>query len=117
MSVQQLSLGEPPEVAAALAQWPYQINSPRSGTDTPHHVPLPKRFPELLPLKPYAADDLQTGLRILTRPHALRRRHIQFNGPSSLRWMLHDIDDGGAYHAHDDAYLPQPNVIVLNPIN
>jgi hypothetical protein len=74
-------------------------------------------FPELLPRKPYAADGLHDGLRILSRPHALRRRHIQFKSPAAYRWMLHDIDQPDAYHAHRDAYVPQPNLIVINPAN
>jgi replicase family protein len=31
--------------------------------------------------------------------------------------MLHDIDVPGAYYAHDDANLPQPNLIMINPEN
>jgi hypothetical protein len=31
--------------------------------------------------------------------------------------MLHDIDRSDAYFAHEDAYLPPPNVIALNPEN
>jgi hypothetical protein len=31
--------------------------------------------------------------------------------------MLHDIDGPGAYYAHDDANVPQPNVIMVNPEN
>jgi hypothetical protein len=77
---------------------------------------LQERFAELLPRKPYGADDFP-DLRILTRPHALRRRHIQFNPPAVVRWMLHDIDDPSAYFAHRDANLPPPNIIIFNPAN
>ena len=31
--------------------------------------------------------------------------------------MPHDIDHPGAYFAHDDANVPQPNVIMVNPDN
>ena len=51
----------------------------------------PRELAELLPVRPFASDDPHCGLRILTRPHALRRRHLQFNAPFSLRWILHDI--------------------------
>ena len=114
MSAPQPNLGAPPEAAAALAPWPTQIEA-QAGEVGPS--PLRDRFAELLPNKPYAVDDLQDGLRILTRPHALRRRHLQFNAPFSLRWMLHDVDDPAAYFAHRDANLPAPNIVILNPAN
>jgi hypothetical protein len=31
--------------------------------------------------------------------------------------MPHDIDHSGAYHAHDDANLPPPNFVAINPAN
>ena len=73
--------------------------------------------PTLLPAKPYCADDLEDGLRIRSRPLALKRRHLQFNGPNAYRWLLHDIDRGDAVLAHYDACLPPPNVIMINPAN
>jgi hypothetical protein len=48
---------------------------------------------------------------------ALRRRHLQLNGPAMLTWMVHDIDQSDAYYRHRDALLPAPNVIVFNPAN
>jgi hypothetical protein len=30
---------------------------------------------------------------------------------------LHDIDQPDAYHAHRDAYVPKPNLIIINPAN
>ena len=48
---------------------------------------------------------------------ALQRRHIQLNGPASFRWMPHDIDHAGAYFAHRDANMPEPNFIAINPEN
>lgn len=39
------------------------------------------------------------------------------NGPAAFQWMIHDIDRAGAALAHKDAYLPEPNVIALNPGN
>ena len=44
-------------------------------------------------------------------------RHIQLNGPTTFRWMPHDIDHSGAYFAHRDANVPEPNVIAINPEN
>src|SRR5262249_27371981 len=76
-----------------------------------------QQFPDLIPAKPYCTDFLEDGLRIKSKAAALRHRHIQLNGPSSFRWMQHDIDRPDAYFAHRDAYLPPPNVIAINPEN
>jgi Replicase family/Primase C terminal 1 (PriCT-1) len=78
---------------------------------------LRQLFPLLLPARPYCADDLKFGLQILSRAKALEKLHIQLNGPSSFRWMCHDIDHPHAYFAHRDAIMPQPNVIAINPRN
>nr|WP_287959845.1 replication initiation protein [Filomicrobium sp.] len=74
-------------------------------------------FSDLIPKKPYCADNLDHGLQIRKKSVALQRRHLQLNGPASFQWMVHDIDRPGAYYAHDDANLPQPNVIMINPAN
>src|SRR6202521_1071164 len=81
------------------------------------HASLRQAFPDLIPAKPYCADFLEQGLCIRSRSAALRRRHIQLNGPSNFTWMPHDIDRPGAFYAHDDANVPQPNVIMVNPEN
>lgn len=78
---------------------------------------LRQDFPSLIPAKPYAADYLHDGLKILGRSQALQKRHLQMNGPSAFRWMLHDIDRPGAVLAHRDANLPPPNIIMVNPEN
>ena len=74
-------------------------------------------FPLLVPRKPYCTDDPKIGLTIRSQSAALQRRHIQLNGPHTLRWMVHDLDDPEAAFAHDDANLPEPNVITINPAN
>jgi hypothetical protein len=81
------------------------------------HASLSQAFPDLIPAKPYCADYLEEGLFIRVKSMALRRRHLQINGPSTFTWMPHDIDSAGAYYAHDDANVPQPNVIMVNPEN
>jgi replicase family protein len=80
------------------------------------HASLRQAFPDLIPAKPYCADILDDGL-FRSRSAALRRRHVQLNGPSSFTWMPHDIDRPGAFYAHDDANVPPPNVIMVNPEN
>jgi hypothetical protein len=89
----------------------------RTSTPGAATIASPAIFPDLIPAKPYCANDLQDGLRILPKSDALRRRHIQLNGPASYTWMTHDIDRPGAYFAHRDANVPEPNVIMVNPEN
>lgn len=78
---------------------------------------LRQSFPSLIPDRPYCSDELAEGLQIRAKPVALRRRHIQLNGPSSYQWMVHDIDRADAYFAHDNANLPPPNFIAINSEN
>jgi hypothetical protein len=74
-------------------------------------------FPDLLPRKPYCADRLADGLLIRDRACALKRRHIQLNHPSTVRWVVHDLDFRGAALAHDEANLPPPNILAINRKN
>jgi len=85
----------------------------------PHPQPngLRQAFSDLIPAKPYCADNLSDGLRIRKRKLALERRHIQLNGPATFRWMPHEIDHAGAYFAQRDANLPEPDFIAINPEN
>jgi len=78
---------------------------------------LRQAFPDLIPRKPYCADLLSDGLKIRGKKSALKHRHIQLNDPTIFRWMPHDIDHPGAYFAHRDANVPEPNVIAINPEN
>ena len=78
---------------------------------------LRQAFPDLIPRKPYCADLLSDGLKIRGKKSALKHRHIQLNGPTTFMWMPHDIDHSGAYFAHRDANVPEPNVIAINPEN
>lgn len=66
-------------IADDMALSPYQIIAPRVDELTVPSPTLCRAFKDLLPRKPYAADDLREGLRILPRHLALSRRHIQFN--------------------------------------
>jgi hypothetical protein len=102
---------------------PYQANSPALALeallvqDNALAVGLRQVFADLLPAKPYCANHLPGRLRILPRTVALRYRHLQFNGPGSRVWMLHDYDRPNATVAHAQAGLPEPNVMVINPEN
>ena len=74
-------------------------------------------FPGLIPTKPYCADYFDEGLRIRGRKEALKRRHVQFNGPNSFDWINFDVDRDEAYRAAEDANLPAPTIISINPAN
>jgi hypothetical protein len=78
---------------------------------------LPEGFAELIPRRPYCADELSHGLRIRPRVSALRMLHVQLNGPDVYRWMVHDIDLSTAREAHERAGLPPPNFIAINREN
>jgi hypothetical protein len=97
------------EAAERRRERPHERSRPQQAT--------PHVFAELIPAKPYCCDYPEHGLKIRAHAAALKRRHIQFNGPNAFSWMLHDIDRSDAYFAHKDAYLPPPNVIALNPEN
>jgi hypothetical protein len=105
-----------------VAQSPYQAKSPARGLEAlQRHLGEPDSlrmvFPQLVPARPYCADHLEGGLRIRRRDIALKKRHIQLNGPGSRVWMPHDIDRPDASVAHAKAGIPQPNVIAINPEN
>ena len=74
-------------------------------------------FDKLIPLRPFCADDLADGLQIRKRETAVQKKHIQLNGPTAYRWLVHDIDRADAYFAHRDAVLAEPNFIAINRDN
>ncbi len=74
-------------------------------------------FSGLLPRKPYCADEFNAGICIRSREQSLTKMHVQYNEPYRLRWLIHDLDFGGAALAHRDSNLPPPNVIMINRKN
>lgn len=73
-------------------------------------------FTETLPKKPYCTDSLG-NLSILPAMTAIKRRYIQPNGPTDLRWMVYDIDRPTAWYDWDDLHAPPPNIVVMNREN
>lgn len=49
-------------------------------------------FYSSLPKKPYCSDDLSCGLMIRSTKHAIKKRYIQQNTPSHVKWLVFDID-------------------------
>jgi hypothetical protein len=99
--------------------WPnFQISSPREDFGKLIPVSSPREdFGKLIPARPYCANVPANGIIQKWRPEALETKHIQFNPQVNYTWMLHDIDRRGAYLAHEEANLPPPNAIIINPAN
>ena len=62
----------------------------------------------MIPTKPYCTDILGQRLLIRSRKAALRRRHIQVNGPARCQFLVFDVDRSDARFAVYEAGLPQP---------
>lgn len=80
-------------------------------------TPVWKRFPHLIPARPYCTDVPSSGLLIRPRDKALSFRNIQFNDPHRVTWLPFDVDLADAFDAYDRADLPAPNVFIGNPDN
>ncbi|MER5989331.1 replication initiation protein [Streptomyces sp. NPDC001787] len=72
-----------------------------------------------LPLRPYATNRLQEGIRRERRPVAMTRRYVEVNPSALSNLLVVDVD-------HSDAVLravssvgshPLPNAVVENPVN
>ncbi|MFZ3573926.1 replication initiation protein [Streptomyces sp. BH097] len=72
-----------------------------------------------LPLRPYATNRLQEGIRRERRPVAMTRRYVEANPSAVSNLLVVDVD-------HSDAVLravssvdshPLPNAVVENPVN
>jgi hypothetical protein len=116
------------EIAVQRETIPYQGNSPERVGGQYRQLNsvtaiieragcLREAFPFLVPPKPYCADGVPGFLKIRSRPQALKRRLIQLNSNRVLTWLVFDIDRPEAYFAPDDANLPPPNYVAVNPEN
>jgi hypothetical protein len=72
-----------------------------------------------LPLRPYATNQLEAGIRREQRPVAMTRRYVEANPTALSNLLVVDVD-------HTDAVLralsatgshPLPNAVVENPVN
>ncbi|MCG9115921.1 replication initiation protein [Laribacter hongkongensis] len=68
------------------------------------------------PRRPYCADEKHFA-RIRPKVTALGERYIQLNPPAHQAWLILDIDRPGAALAWDDADLPPPTYVAINPEN
>lgn len=78
---------------------------------------LYQTFEKNLPTKPYCTDDLIYGLKIRTINHAIKKRYIQHNKPTDLKWLVYDIDRNTAHFDWQDLHVPAPNFTVMNNKN
>jgi hypothetical protein len=74
-------------------------------------------FSSRLPYNPYCTDDLARGLMIRNKASAIQRRYIQHNPPPLLAHMVYDLDRPESASAWEDAYLPPPTWVAVNPEN
>ncbi len=77
-------------------------------------------FIELLPTKPYCADNYNFGTHIRNKAHALNYQHIQVNSPFKFNFITLDIDYPIATDMcfiWETKNLPEPTFAVINPIN
>lgn len=78
--------------------------------------PCTSLFIERLPKKPYCTNELGS-LYIRNRVSALRHSYLQHNSPDAVSTLVFDIDRPGAAYAWEDAGLPAPHWIAVNPKN
>jgi hypothetical protein len=65
---------------------------------------------------PNATDDLSAGIHPHRKENALVRRYVALNHRLAF-YITVDIDRQGAAFAWDDANLPPPTIVSINPVN
>lgn len=81
-------------------------------------ITLKNHFVESLPYKPYRCNE-KGYLRIAGRDTALLSRHIQFNPPGKISWIVIDCDKPNIIDElkSKNINFPPPNFVVSNPKN
>lgn len=69
---------------------------------------------ERMSKKPYCSDNLEEGLKIRTKNHAIKHRYIQHNKISEVQALVFDIDTGFDISMFEDNGLPLPSIITQN---
>jgi hypothetical protein len=78
---------------------------------------LLETFRNNLPQKPYCTDELTFGLKIRPAETAIKKRYLQYNKPTDLRWFVYDVDRPTAHFDWYDCKAPSPNITVMNRQN
>lgn len=76
-----------------------------------------KTFEDNLAKKPYCTDDKTFGLLIRPKASAIKKKYIQHNKPTSVKFLAFDCDFAGADQFIGDEHLPPPNFIAFNKDN
>ena len=77
-----------------------------------------KNFVDALPEKPYCSFDVKReGVKIWPKEGALKTNYIQANGPTSVHWLILDIDKPNSAFLYESLNLPAPNIISINRTN
>lgn len=80
-------------------------------------MPASSRLYEQLHEKPYCTNNFASGLKIRTKKHAIKHTYLQINKPELVTFLVLDVDYEGAAFSWEDAGLPEPTYIVINPLN
>ncbi len=80
----------------------------------PHQLDI---FTSRLPHKPYCTDELAIGIKPRCKSHAVKKRYIQHNPPPLLAYLIFDVDRPESSYAWNDAGLPPPTWVAVNPDN
>jgi hypothetical protein len=75
------------------------------------------RFFDSLPEKPYCSDDLRSGTVIRKKNTAIKKRYIQINDPTFVRYLIFDVDREFGVWSWESAGLPHPGWAVANSSN
>lgn len=75
-----------------------------------------KDFYADLPKKPYCTN-YKGGCIIRDKQQAITHAYIQPNHPSTIKWLVFDLDDEQSLLAFYDKDCPRPQIIIRNPVN
>lgn len=80
---------------------------------------LAESFYDSLPLRPYATDDFEYGVKIQSKKNAVTKKHLSLNHKYITQWVTFDIDRNGAVADlyYDTTGVQTPNLVVENPAN
>lgn len=80
---------------------------------------LTESFYDSLPLRPYATDDFEYGVKIHSKKTAIKKKHLSLNHKHITQWVTFDIDRNGAVAdlIYDTTGVQTPNLVVENPEN
>lgn len=82
-----------------------------------NNMTFEQTFYDRLSPAPYCTNDFKYGLKIRSKKSAITFKNIQHNTPFKISSMVFDLDFADSAHKWEDANLPQPTWITINPEN